>query len=74
VYKATLCQPGRRSCGNLTPATLAEPQRLGKPPVCSGRTGLAMPKQGVAPDYFGNLNCTCARICQLAPSSGCTML
>jgi hypothetical protein len=26
------------------------------------------------PVYFGNMNCTCARSCQLAPSSGCTTL
>jgi Arc/MetJ family transcription regulator len=24
--------------------------------------------------YFGNINCTCARSCQFAPSSGCTTL
>jgi hypothetical protein len=24
--------------------------------------------------YFGNMNCTCARSCQLAPLSGCTTL
>ena len=24
--------------------------------------------------YFGNMNCTCRRSCQLAPSSGCTTL